>query len=117
MTTTPLMSLLEKYMDLTSSRHSLITTNMANVDTPGYQTRDIDFNSELRRAMSGFGASSGPVVRNVSGLIERPDGNNVNPDRENVMLAETQIQYKMGIQLMRQEFHRLMTAIKEGNNQ
>lgn len=116
MMSTPMLPFLEKYLDLTSNRHTLVTANIANVDTPGYKTRDIDFASELRRAEQGFGGM-GPMARQVSGLVERPDGNNVNLDRESLLLAESQIQYRMGVQFVRGHFQRLMTAIKEGNNQ
>jgi flagellar basal-body rod protein FlgB len=51
----------------------------------------------------------------VEGLPERPDGNNVNVDRESMLLAQTQLQYQMGVQLIKSEFHRLLTAIKDGN--
>src|SRR5690348_16845658 len=38
---------LERYMDLLSARQKLVASNIANADTPGYRTRDIDFQSEL----------------------------------------------------------------------
>lgn len=109
------LHLLERYLDLTSTRHALVVSNMANVDTPGYRTRDIDFRSELRRALLDEAAPpSTPVARPVPGLMERPDGNDVSLDREGMLLAETQIQYRIGVQLVRNEFHRLLTAINEG---
>jgi len=111
-----LVPMLERYLDLTSKRHQLLVSNMANVDTPGYQTRDIDFRGELRRAMSNEGMQMTPVARSVRGLLERPDGNNVDLDREGLMVSEAQMQYRVGIQLLKTEFRRLMTAIKEGNN-
>ena len=50
--TVPLLSTLESYLKLTTSREQAISANMANVDTPGYRTRDINFESELNRVMS-----------------------------------------------------------------
>jgi flagellar basal-body rod protein FlgB len=113
---TPMMNLLEKVLDVTSQRHKLVVANMANVDTPGYHTKDLDFRSELRRAAAS-GEEEGnflPVARPVPGLLERPDGNNVSLDREGLLLAETQLQFGLGIQLLQHEFHNLMSAIKEG---
>ena len=46
-------------------------------------------------------------------LPERPDGNNVNIDREGMMMSQTQLQYQMGVQLIKSEFHKLLTAIKD----
>ena len=48
---TPTMQRLERYLDLVTFRHELISSNLANVDTPGYRTQDIDFESEMRRAL------------------------------------------------------------------
>jgi len=50
---TPLISNLETYLRLTESREKAISANMANIDTPGYQTKDINFDDEMKRAMSG----------------------------------------------------------------
>ena len=49
---TPIMNVLEKVLDVTAQRHKLVVANMANVDTPGYHTKDLDFRSELRRAVA-----------------------------------------------------------------
>jgi len=48
---TPLVSMLESYLKLTTTREQAISANMANADTPGYHTRDIDFESEFKKAM------------------------------------------------------------------
>ena len=63
----------------------------------------------------GNDAQLGPASHEVEGLPERPDGNNVNIDRESLVLSQTQLQYQMGVQLIKAEFHRLLTAIKDGN--
>ncbi|MGD0098700.1 MAG: flagellar basal body rod protein FlgB [Terracidiphilus sp.] len=123
MPSAPIISTLESYLKLTSSREQAISSNMANVDTPGYHTRDIDFQSELSRAMNGVLTQSednagtlqlNPVVREVPGLMERADGNNVNLDREGLLMSETQLQYQIGIQLVKQQFHEILSAINGG---
>ena len=107
-----LMSQLESYLSLTSQRATVVASNMANIDTPGYRTKDIDFQHELVRAMSApDGGSSTVTVRNVQGLLERPDGNNVDVDKQSLELSETQLQYQMGSQLIKDRFHQLLTAI------
>ena len=122
--TTPLLSTLESYLKLTTSREQAISANMANVDTPGYHTRDINFNSELKRAMNGFlsqtedgmeSVQMNPVVQEVPGLMERPDGNNVSLDREGLLMSETQLQYQIGIQLIKRQFHQILSAINGGS--
>jgi flagellar basal-body rod protein FlgB len=109
-----MLRVLENFINVTSSRHSLVVNNMANIDTPGYHTQDIDFRGELTSALEGTNPFGTPVIRNVSGLLERPDGNNVSLDREGLALSETQLQFRIGVQLIRTEFHRIMTAINEG---
>ena len=122
--TTPLTSTLESFLRLTTSREQAISANMANVDTPGYHTRDINFNGELKRAMNGFlsqtedgieSVQMNPVVQEVPGLMERPDGNNVSLDREGLLMSETQLQYQIGIQLIKRQFHQILSAINGGS--
>jgi len=109
------IDMLQKYLSLASDRQKLVVTNMANIDTPGYRTQDFDFRSELQRAVSNDSEMTPtPAMHQVSGLVARPDGNNVNLDREGLALAETQMQFRIGVQLIRSEFRRLLTAINEG---
>ena len=123
MPTMPLLSMLESYLKLSTSREQAIATNMANVDTPGYRTQDIDFQGELKKAMSGIQGKSedgtttagmNPVVYEVQGLMESPDGNNVNLEREGLLMAQTQLQYQLGVQLVERHFHRTLSAINGG---
>src|SRR3954463_12743500 len=85
----PLTSNLERYMDLLSARQKLVASNIANADTPGFKTRDIDFQSEFRNAMD----ATRPHAANVSGLKTKNDGNNVSLDRESRLLAENSIRF------------------------
>jgi len=114
---TPMTGVLGRFLDLTAYRESLIGSNLANVDTPGYRTRDINFRQELERTEAGElqYASYSPLAKQVRGLIDRPDGNNVSLERETLLLAETQMRFSIGVQLLRAEFHRVSSAIHEGN--
>jgi flagellar basal-body rod protein FlgB len=112
---TPAAANLERYLDVSVLRHNLISSNLANIDTPGYRTRDIDFAAELRRATGEMQyALHTPMARPVLGLLERPDGNNVSLERESLLLAQTQLGFNAGVQLLRAEFRRLSLAINEG---
>jgi flagellar basal-body rod protein FlgB len=123
MVETPMTEALSRFLDVDVARHKLITTNLANIDTPGYRTRDLDFRAELARASteaSGVGsgrlanASFTPVVRQVRGLMERPDGNNVSVERESLLLAENQIKFNLAVQLLKGQFHGIALAINSG---
>lgn len=112
---TPYTPFLERYLDVASFRQTLISANLANLDTPGYKTVDVAFQSELNWAsFSDYQPPLRPIVRPVYGLIERPDGNNVSLDREGLLLAQTQLQYKAGIEFIRAEFRRILGAINDG---
>lgn len=117
MATTPLLpASFERFLELTSDREQTVSANMANVDTPGYQTRDISFKQALFNADDeGDGFTFAPAVRNVQGLLERPDGNNVDLDREGTVLAKTQLQFQLGTQLVKAQFHQLLSAISGGS--
>jgi len=120
--------LLEKYLNLSSIKHKLIAGNIANVATPKYQSRDIDFHGELRKAMSGGkhiqvkltdpkhiplgkGRDDGPeIIVNKS-----KDGNginNVDIDKEVANLAKNQIYYSVGAQLMAKKISGIKNVIR-----
>jgi flagellar basal-body rod protein FlgB len=110
----PGISALTRYLDANVLRGELVMSNMANIDTPGYRTRDVDFRQELQRADSLEYASFSPAVHLVQGLMERPDGNNVSLERESLLLADTQMRFNLGVQLLRDRFKGILSAIHEG---
>jgi flagellar basal-body rod protein FlgB len=114
MATYPSLDVLQGYLKIVSDRQQMIVSNMANVDTPGYHTKDLDFQSELRSVMNSGGEGHlEPTAMELQGLPERPDGNNVDIDRESLMLSQTQLQFQLGVQLVKGQFSDLLTAIKE----
>jgi flagellar basal-body rod protein FlgB len=111
--TTPLSNALTRYLDLTTEQMKLTAENMANVDTPGYKTKGFDFEQELTRQMNLSNAPTQAEAQQqeVDGLVSRPDGNNVSMDREGVQLAKAQLQFKLGVQLLKNEYSTVMSAI------
>ena len=97
-------------MDLLSARQKLVVSNIANADTPGYKTRDIDFQTEFQHAID----PREPNVAEVSGLKTKNDGNNVNIDRESRLLAENDIRFSVATSLLRSRLRTLRSAIEEG---
>jgi flagellar basal-body rod protein FlgB len=100
----------EKYMNVLSVRQKAVASNIANGDTPGYQTSDVNFQSEFQNALNGQAAQTQPVEN----LASKPDGNNVDLDREARMLAETAIRFQMVTQLARGEIRSIRSAIQDG---
>ena len=100
---------LEHYLDLLSARQKLVASNIANADTPGYRTKDLDFQSEFQNAISGS-----PNVLEVAGLGAKNDGNNVSLDREARLLSENALRFSAAASLLRSRIALVRTAIKEG---
>ncbi len=101
---------LERYMDLLGLRQKLVASNIANADTPGYKTRDIDFQREFRAMLNG----GTPVAEEVQGLEVRHDGNNVSVDREARLLAENALRFQLASGLLRAQVRQVRNAIQEG---
>ena len=105
----PIGARIEHYMDLLAARQKLVASNIANVDTPGYKTKDIDFQFEFMSLVQG----GTPNVTEVSGLPVKNDGNNVNVDREARLLSENAIRFNLATNLMRSQLTLVKDAIQE----
>ena len=99
-------------MSLLSARQKLVASNIANADTPGYRTKDIDFRGELESQMANFD----PTVVEVSGLKTKNDGNNVDMDREARLLAENALRFSVAASLAHSEIQTIKEAIQGGSS-
>ena len=104
---------LGRFLDLTGDQMKLTAGNLANVDTPGYRTQGMDFSQAFSDAMrhSGIPTSAEEHIGDVDGLVARPDGNNVSTERESLNLAKEQLQFRTGVELLKREYARTMSAI------
>jgi flagellar basal-body rod protein FlgB len=98
-------------MDLLSARQKLVASNIANADTPGYKTKDIDFQFEFMSLLQG----QNPNVVEAPGLTVHNDGNNVNIDREARLLSENAMRFNLASNLMRSQFRMIKDAINGGS--
>lgn len=101
-------SSVEHYMTLLSARQKLVASNIANADTPGYKTKDIDFRGEFE---SQF-ANLEPTVVEVPDLKTKNDGNNVDMDREARLLSENALRFSVAATLAHSEIQTLKEAIQ-----
>lgn len=120
------INVLDKAADASWLRNEAIANNIANVDTPGYKREDVTFQAELARALefSGYSTMDEKVknlngdrleartYKDYTGYSYRLDGNNVDPDTENVILAKNQLMYEGLLNSISQEFANLQTAMK-----
>jgi flagellar basal-body rod protein FlgB len=108
------LDILQGYLKVVTDRQQLVTENMANIDTPGYRTQDLDFHAAMQQVMNGRSeAQLQPASLELEDLPERPDGNNVNIDRESLLLSQTQLQFQLGEQLVKSQISEFLSAIKE----
>lgn len=120
------INVLDKAADASWLRNEAIANNLANVDTPGYKREDITFQSTLAQALKfDSHTSMDAKVKNLtardleartftdySGFSYRLDGNNVDPESENVMLAKNQLMYEGLLNSISQEFNNLKSVMK-----
>ena len=108
-------------------RNEVISSNIANVDTPNYKRKDVSFATYLNSALGGTDNTTSTLtqrVKNVdlsnvnsnvytdnSNLSYRSDGNNVDIETENVELASNQIMYNALIDSMSNEFSRMKSVL------
>ena len=97
-------------MDLLSTRRKLVASNIANADTPGYKTKDIDFQFEF----ISLAQDAPPNVVEPAGLLVKSDGNNVSMDREARLLSENALRFNVATNLMKSELKTINNAIQEG---
>ncbi len=119
------INVLDKAADASWKRNEVINNNIANVDTPGYKRKDVQFEAYLMSALVGDGSLEKRVGRadlnrldasvytDYSGLSYRLDGNNVDIDTESANLAENQIRYYALLDSMTQEFNRLKAVLQK----
>ena len=119
------INVLDRAADASWTRESLITNNLANVNTPGYKRQDINFESVLRKALGNSKYVPLDTKINEMNMDEltpmvytdhgnysyRLDGNNVDIDTENVELASEQIRYEALTTSIDSEFSRIKIAI------
>ncbi|MBM3758046.1 MAG: flagellar biosynthesis protein FlgB [Acidobacteria bacterium] len=100
----------EHYLDLLSARQKLVASNIANAETPGYRTQDIDFQAEFAKLVKGRQAD----VLEPAGLETRNDGNDVSMEREARLLAENAVRFQLVGMMAKGQFRAIKNALTEG---
>jgi len=124
---------MDQGLTLASKRQAFIASNLANIDTPGYRTKDFSFEGAMKSALAGQtsptslatthpmhlqGSTSAALPPSADILkpnAERNDGNDVNLDRENMLMARTQTAYQTASTFMQVELRKLYFLIREAS--
>lgn len=107
-------ALLRKSLDVLATKHQVISHNMANLNTPGYKTREVGFDEELIRSLGNEGADRESIDTQITesvGLVSRMDGNNVDIDREIGKLNRNTLMFQTFSQLLTSQFQMLRSSI------
>ena len=131
------IGIMGKSLDLRLARHGMTSSNLANMDTPGYRVRDLKFEKALHRALDSssegrlqvtqthgqhlpmkdvdqaYSAAQHDIKYSVYGVDE--NGNDVmDIDREMTKLAKNHLLYNATVQMLAKKFEGLKYAISEG---
>ncbi|MFH1092030.1 MAG: flagellar basal body rod protein FlgB [Pseudomonadota bacterium] len=130
------MDVMSKSLGLRLARHNICATNLANMDTPGYKVRDLDFESALQQALTppkgvllprltqvghmpqssvkaAYDKAQGSVVSGVYGPDETGE-DVLDIDQDMTKLSQNHLLYNATVQILAKEFEQLKYAISEG---
>ncbi len=125
------MRMVQKALDMRQIRQQLIASNIANVDTPHYRSKDVAFEEQLRMAaqtprgrlatthvahLQGKGGlrDMRPEVVSPAQSSVKNDMNSVDLEHEMMKMAENNIMYNSLVTVLKKKFQTIETAIREG---
>lgn len=97
-----------------ATRQRLLAENIANVETPGYRARRVDFEESLRRAVATGQPALASTTISLSTAAPGPNGNNVALDQDTLALTETGLRYQLLTNAVDAKMRLLRTAIGRG---
>lgn len=120
------VNVLDKAADASWTRNTILSNNLANVDTPDFKRKDVSFQGYLQAELAGantadlndrianveLGSLNATAYTDMSNLSYRLDGNNVDIDTENAELASNQIMYQALINSISNEFEMIKQAMQ-----
>ena len=125
------LPVLEEATWFTQARHGVLASNIANIDTPGYQVRDLspqEFEKRLREALEvrdrpQVSLGTGELTQGGDGAIRKVreslrtvmhhDGTDVGIEQQVTELNKNQFLHSLAISLMASQFRLLQTAVSE----
>ncbi len=121
-------------LNMRTARQTMLASNIANADTPGFKARDFDFSKALQNSLSPNQANAGLRATadrhiNPSGfrsigssqaqyrIPQQPsvDGNTVDMDTERMQFTDNALRYNAGLTFISDQIRNLLSAIREGN--
>ncbi|PYG00807.1 MULTISPECIES: flagellar basal body rod protein FlgB [unclassified Thioalkalivibrio] len=125
------LGILPESVNLRSQRMEVLSSNIANADTPGYKARDLDFRSQLEAADGGGGgqlamsqtraghqdpgtAAAGTGAELKYRIPSQPslDGNTVDPQMERAAFAENSVKYQSSLEFLNRRVSGIRDAFR-----
>lgn len=122
---------LEQWVNFAQSRHNVLASNVANIDVPGYKTRDLSveqFQANLRDALAAQDdarssslspTGSRPDVdavqkmgKNMSSILYH-DQNNVGLEQQVAAITKNHMEHNLALTILNSQFRMLTTAVSE----
>jgi flagellar basal-body rod protein FlgB len=119
----PVFPALQDLLSRASKRQQALASNIANLDTPGYRAKDFSFDSELSATLALTSTVENhigsvqdtPTARVIEvGTKDKPNGNNVDLERELTEVTKNGLEYVTLIQYLNQKIRTLRSAITDG---
>jgi flagellar basal-body rod protein FlgB len=105
-------AILEAAMRGAWQRQTVLTNNIANVDTPGYRREELDFQATLQGAIAGGDPPQDLAFEpQVEPLVDSPNGNGVSIEQESALLAENGLDYEALTEMLGAHDETLRAAI------
>ncbi|MCT4704614.1 flagellar basal body rod protein FlgB [Enterobacteriaceae bacterium H16N7] len=92
-------------------RTELLTANLANVDTPNFKAKDIDFAAEMQRAKQSHSLTDPTVMYRVP-MQPSEDGNTVDLNAEQARFSQNSMDYQSSLTFLNLQLSGLRTAIE-----
>ncbi|OWQ91329.1 flagellar basal body rod protein FlgB [Roseateles aquatilis] len=122
---TEAMNFQSQALTLRAERQRLLASNIANADTPGYQSRDMDFAKALREATSPMASPADSnqtltqrtqnALQNSLSAMTSMDSNTVDMDRERASFADNTVKYEASLRFLNGSIRTMMDAMKSPN--
>jgi flagellar basal-body rod protein FlgB len=124
---TAIIDALRRQLSVAAAKQAIAAGNLANVNTPGYKARAIDFTAALEEQLGGSvslaatspshiatGTEASPAATEVEGLPARRDGNTVQIDRELLTMTSAAGDFARAQTALAAKFRLVRYAINEG---
>jgi len=120
---------MKAFLDYSARKQQVITSNLANSETPGYRAKELNFEDVFQKELGGNGVLKRTREKHVTGrpiLVREPeaqekvndalgrDGNNVDLDREMTQLAQNVLKFSVVSRLYQQKIQLIKFSLREG---